>query len=92
MRKSAGQGYPKGTCRLGLFYRDGEGVAADPAQSAKLFRQGADRGDEWCMALLGEAYENGTGVVKDARQARNWYERAAAKGYEPAKERLKALR
>jgi TPR repeat protein len=44
------------------------------------------------MALLAEAYEKGAGVAKDARQSRLWYERAAAKGYEPAKARLKALR
>jgi TPR repeat protein len=91
-KKSAEQGYPKGLCRLGLFYRDGEGVAADPGESVKLFHQGADKGDAWCMALLAEAYENGKGVGKDTRQARLWYQRAAAKGYEPARARLKALR
>ena len=73
-----------------LLFDGGAQIAV--RQTRKLFRQGADKGDEWCMALLAEAYEKGAGVGKDARQARLWYERAAQKGYEPAKARLKALR
>lgn len=91
-KRSADQGYPKGLCQLGIFTRDGQGMTADAKGAVKLFRQGADKGEEWCMALLAEAYERGAGVARDVNQARVWYGRAAAKGYEPAKERLKALR
>ena len=62
---------------LALFYREGNGVDADPTQSVKLYTQSALQGDAASQAALGQAYEHGLGVTSDIIQAFAWYQLSA---------------
>ena len=50
------------------------------AQSAKLYRQCADMGNDACQLAMGQLYEFGDGVPKDERQAAAWYRKSADQG------------
>lgn len=54
---------------LGLQYRDGTGVAKDPARAAAYFQKGCDGGHGASCASLGVAFEDGVGVAKDVPRA-----------------------
>ena len=62
---------------LALFYREGNGVDADPTQSVKLYTQSALQGDAASQAALGQAYEHGLGITSDIIQAFAWYQLSA---------------
>ena len=71
----------------------GEGVAADDAKAADLFKQAADQGLSWGQASYAQALEQGKGVKADKAAAIKLYKLAAAQPDAPAwvKDRLKAL-
>ena len=71
------RGDPQAQRELALFYREGNGVDADPAQSVKLYTQSALQGDAASQAALGQAYEHGLGVTADLIQAFAWYQLSA---------------
>jgi hypothetical protein len=62
-------GYASATTALGYMHQNGEGVAQDKAEAARLYRKAADLGDTDAMANLGVMYDNGEGVNKDRRKA-----------------------
>jgi TPR repeat protein len=61
---------------LGTQYRDGTGVAKDPAKALAYFQKGCDIGHGASCASLGWAYEDGVGVAKDPAKAFTLYRKA----------------
>lgn len=58
------------------------------AQSAALYRQCADMGNDACQLALGVQYEYGQGLPQDDRQAVSWYRKAADQGNAVAQKAL----
>jgi len=67
--------------KLGLLYRDGEGVPQDGAKAALWLRRAAEKDFPSAEYDLGKMYDLGLGVPKDYVQAEQWYYRAAEHGY-----------
>ncbi|KAI9011763.1 hypothetical protein DFJ74DRAFT_684590 [Hyaloraphidium curvatum] len=66
--------------RLGIKYRDGDGVRQDHAEAARWFDKGAQKGDIACLANLGWHIEHGLGAERDEETAAQIYETAAKSG------------
>ncbi len=70
--------------RLGLMYKNGQGVAQDYARALEWFRYGSVRSDisayEYGLALL-----NGSGVTQNRSDGEYYINKAANMGYAPAK-------
>lgn len=65
----------------------------DQYQEAALwFQKAAEQGNVDSQKILGHFYEEGLGVEQDYQKAFEWYQEAAEQGFEPAKEKLEALR
>jgi TPR repeat protein len=62
----------------------GEGVAQDDEQAAKLFRKAAELGHPGGQYFLGRCFEKGRGVGKDMTEALRWYRRAGENGVSEA--------
>ncbi len=60
------------------------GVAKDPAEAVKWYRQAAEQGDAEAQNNLGWCYNNGMGVVKDEMEGYKWVLLAGAQGQENA--------
>jgi len=73
---------------LSQMYLEGEGVAADPVQSANWLRKAADQGLAEAERFLGGRYEAGLGVPQDTPQALRWYRKAAQQGDSAAQTQL----
>lgn len=65
---------------LGMDYRSGRGVTADPTEAFKWQSQAAKAGFAPAQADLGFMYMNGVGTTQDATQAMNWVRQAADRG------------
>jgi TPR repeat protein len=63
-----------------MAYRDGKGVAADPARAMKLFAEGAEKGHAESILLYAQGIETGVGGVASPTKAISWYQQAAAAG------------
>lgn len=75
------QGGTAASCRsLGLAFRDGSGVVADPQKAASFFEQGCELNDGESCFELGKMYGKGEGVAKDEARANAIYERACTLG------------
>lgn len=57
----------------------------------KWYCKAAEGGDAQAPYRLGVRYYKGDGVAQDKAEAAKWYRKAAEQGYQPAKEKLKAL-
>jgi len=64
--------------RLGLAYRDGNGVVRDPVASVRWLLAAARGGHAQAQIALAEMYESGTGVARDPAAAYTWFDRAAS--------------
>lgn len=73
-------GNPSVQWRLGVMYDLGQGVAENPQEAVRLFRQAAADGDANANASLAVMYANGRGVRADYGQAMRYYRRAADLG------------
>jgi len=73
---------------LGLLYRKGLGIEANPAKAADYYKQAADHGIVNAELNLAEMYLSGQGVPKDTAKARELLEDASSKGSLPARYRL----
>ncbi len=62
---------------LGLIYKSGYGIAADPQRATHWFELAANHGNADAMFMLGNAYAHGEGVKPDAKRARKLYQAAA---------------
>lgn len=76
---------------LALAYRQGEGVARNPALAAAWFEKAAAQGSAVAQFNLGKLYEEGRGVQRDPALAFSWYRKAAEQGHIPAQHDLGAL-
>jgi len=66
--------------RLGVMYDLGHGVAENPEEALRLFRQAAEGDDVNAQVSLGVMYANGRGVRADYVQSMRYYRRAAELG------------
>ncbi|MGB8261911.1 MAG: serine/threonine-protein kinase [Terracidiphilus sp.] len=66
--------------RLGLKYRDGDGVEQDYAEAARWFRKAAELGDADGQVNLGWMYEMGWGVTQNDAEAARLFRKAAEQG------------
>lgn len=62
---------------LGLMYKSGYGVTADPVQAVHWFGIAADKQLPAGLFMLGNAYRYGQGVVRDEKRAVTLYQAAA---------------
>jgi TPR repeat protein len=77
--------------KLGLAYRNGTGVDADPLLAARWIAQAARAQLPAAMFTLSNMLAAGEGMAQDDAAARRWLEAAAALGYPAALQEL-ALR
>jgi TonB family protein len=80
LKPLAEQGNVTAQYSLGLFYRNGTGVARDDVQAVMWFRKAAEQGNADAQNNLGMMYLDGRGVAKDFPQATLWFERSALIG------------
>jgi len=78
--KAATQGHITAQYKLGMMYRNGEGVPKDAAKAVEWYQKAAAQGDAAAQLNLGWMYGYGDGVPKDAAKAVEWYQKAAAQG------------
>lgn len=79
-RAAAEAGNPIARYLLALMYVEGDGVARDPAETARQLHLAAMAGYAPAQAHLGDLYEKGRGVAKDQTMANRWYAFSAAQG------------
>ena len=79
-RQLAAAGNALGQYNLGVYYRDGLGVAQDYDAARSWFEAAAAQGYDDALNNLGELYDQGLGVAQDSNRARQYFEQAAAKG------------
>src|SRR6185437_13068569 len=73
---------------VGWSYREGVGIARDPAKAAIWFRSSAQQGNAYGQLALGQLYRDGAGVEANPILAYAWIALAAKSGdAEAAKER-----
>jgi TPR repeat protein len=71
--------------KLGLRYKDGQGVPKDLQQAFRRFRKAAIQGHAEAQFQLAVCYQEGLGVPKDPGEAAKWYRRAAERGQRQSK-------
>ncbi|RQU86269.1 tetratricopeptide repeat protein [Burkholderia cenocepacia] len=74
---AAEQGAPAAAYYLGLIYRSGYGIAADPVQAAHWFDSASRADIPAADFMLANAYRDGSGVPRDDARALALYRRAA---------------
>jgi hypothetical protein len=66
--------------RMGMLYHNALGVERDPAEAARWWHRGAERGDADGQAMLGAAFALGSGLEHDPVAALAWLLRAQSGG------------
>jgi TPR repeat protein len=74
--------------RLGLAYRNGDGVARDPAAAVRSLRSAAERGVAPAMFILSHMLAEGEGTARDPVAARRWLDAAGQEEYPEALQEL----
>lgn len=74
--ESAKLGSAEGQFMLGVFYKNGYGVAADLQEAAKWYRNAAEKNHETACEVLSEMYAKGLGVPWNPIEARKWKKKA----------------
>ena len=74
-------GDPLGCFNLGVFYRDGKGVAMDKTQAAALFERSCAGHNAFGCANLADLLYAGDGVPKDEKRALDLFRQACAGGH-----------
>jgi uncharacterized protein len=64
---------------MGMLYMDGQGVRANPAKGAEMFRRSAEQGHRIGQFFLGMAYIAGRGVPQNFVLAHMWFNLAASR-------------
>ncbi len=90
--EAANQGIAEAQFNIGTLYALGAGVEKDEVRAAEWLQRAANKSLPQAQFNLGVLHEHGRGVRLDARMAMAWYRRAAEQGYQPANERLEALK
>ncbi|MDR0543854.1 MAG: hypothetical protein LBG30_00685 [Odoribacteraceae bacterium] len=78
--KAAKEGHVHAQLMLGLCYRLGRGVPADPKESLAWFHKAADQGCVDAWLILGTMYYSGQKVEKNLPLALKWIEKAYQSG------------
>ena len=73
--KLASEGDAFSEYNLGVFYRDGLGVARDYRKAKEFFEKAAAQGLAIAQVNLGDLYEKGNGVIQDYSKAFSWFEK-----------------
>lgn len=89
--KAAEQGDAKAQYKLGVLYKNGQGVPHDFSEAAKWFNKAAEQGYAKAQYNLAILYYNGRGVPKDVSEAKKWLRKAAEQGDVGAMEPLRNL-
>lgn len=79
-RQLAAAGNALGQYNLGVYYRDGLGVAQDYDAARSWFEAAAAQDNSDALNNLGVLYDHGLGIAQDSNRARQYFEQAAAKG------------
>jgi TPR repeat protein len=87
-RYNSSRGHAGAQLQLGLFFKDGTGVAPNPTEAYQWFRLAAINGLPEAQFYLGGCYELGFGVEKNSTEALSWYKKAADGGFIEAKQKL----
>jgi TPR repeat protein len=74
--------------RMGVYYDDGVGGVADPAEAVRWYRLAARQGSAESQYALARHYRTGRGVVLDPAWGARWLGKAAAQGLAPAQAEL----
>jgi TPR repeat protein len=77
---------------IGTLYASGTGVEADANTAVRWLTKAAEQEHTLAQFNLGVIYEFANGVSRSLSRAKKWYQAAADGGYQPAAERLRALR
>ena len=77
IRQMAEKGDAAAQLKLGVMYKNGEGVEVNYAEAAKWFRKATDQGNAEAQFNLGNMYKNGEGVEVNYAEAVKWYRNAA---------------
>jgi TPR repeat protein len=80
VKARADKGDPEAQLSVASRYANGQGVAMNPAKSAKWLRKAAEQGSARAQCLLGLAYANGDGVKLNKAEAAVWLRRSAEQG------------
>ncbi len=78
--EAAKQGGTDAMYRLGLMYKDGDGVQKNPGAAAQWFYEAGRRGHPYAQEELGWMFFSGSGVKQDDRAALGWFLPAAQAG------------
>ena len=78
--------------RIGLAFKDGDGIGRSYRKSLLWLRHAAGMGHAGAQYELGDVYENALDGSRSVAQARFWYKRAADQGHAGAAVRLKKLK
>lgn len=81
MELAAKQGRISAVYQLGIFYANGTGVEASPADAVVRFRSAAEQGDERAMFDLGRCLSEGFGIEASFPEAQRWMRIASARGH-----------
>lgn len=84
LQRRARRGDAGAQYRLGVAYRDGQGVSVDHETAVFYFRQAAEQGDAQAQYSLAIRYYNGEGVTQNFAIAHKWFALAAEQGHERA--------
>jgi hypothetical protein len=98
-QKAAQQGHPEAFFKLGEIFEQGaKGVAANAAESVRLYQIAASefdvfaqKGDADAQNLLAGMYHQAQGVAKNMQLAIKWWEKAALQGHAVAQLNLGRL-
>ena len=81
----AQNGNTEALVKLGVCYKEGNGVDRDESAAAQCFYSAAEAGNAAGQYQLGLCYEGGRGVEQDSQAAAYWYQEAAKRFYEAAR-------
>jgi hypothetical protein len=85
------QQYPRAYFQAGRMHFYGRGVAPNEQEAVRLYRLGAERGNQFAQYELATLHETGRSVLQDHQEAARLYRLAIAQGHTQARTRLTAL-
>ena len=79
--KAAEVGHSEAQFRLGLLYKNGDGVEKNSVEASRWYQKAAEQGFAKAQVNLGLMYQRGEGVEKNYSKAAEWQRKAANNGY-----------
>ena len=81
----------KALLQLGICYQNGQGVACNPKEAVKYYRQAAMRGSAPAQNRLGICFRDGVGLPQNDVEAEKWFARSAEQHYPDAQFNLASV-